>query len=164
MPSELSWRLDHGKLITSLDVIDVFTLKWDLCPKSLRAVKGAGQCCCQIWGCDSAQHLLSLPLLSLAPVSSHSGPALRTKLAGNYSVYVGLILCMLSLLWSLSRTWIMHQIKPKLVKRLRAHHGTSGPQSALTVTASCSISWRLFLSCSGNAVPLQKTSSSLCRA
>lgn len=69
---------------------ELLTLKWDLCLKSRRAgpVKGSWQCCCQIWGCDSAQCLLSLPLLALAPVSSHSGPALRTKLAGNYSVYM----------------------------------------------------------------------------
>lgn len=100
------------------------------------------------WTCEGQQTLsllnfealtlfciISSPFFAraLPPVSSHSGPALRAKLAEDYLFFVrvGLVFCWWSLLQGLART--RDQINTKLVE-------TPGPQSAVTVTASCPIS------------------------
>lgn len=169
MPSEVLWRLDHGKWIMCLNGIDVLSSDSEMGFVS-KITEG--------WTCEGQLTVLLLnlglwfcassPLLTFACPGTCLIPqwASPEKTTGRrlLSLCAGLVLCVLSLLWSLSRTSIMNQIKPKLLKRLRARHGIAGPQSALAVTASCPVSWRLFLSCSGNVVALQKTSSSLCLA
>lgn len=169
MPTEVSWRLDHGKWIMRLNLTDVLS--------SADSEMGFVSKITEGWTCEGQLTALLLnlglwfcsaspPCLCLSWHLSH--PTVGQPRELNWQE-VSQSMCRVSSVQvkfavESVKNWIMHQIKLKLVRRLRAGHGTSGPQSALTITAPGPVSWRLFLSCSGSVVALQKSSSSLCLA